>query len=616
MNYLPYKTKFMKEKITSSSTLDFYLTSLGFNKETINLILNPPKENDYHLMHDLDKMVEEISTMNKSNVITIVSDYDADGCTSNAILYLVLKELGLTVHYYVPHRIHDGYGLSTSIVDKIKVKWPDTDIIMTCDNGIAAVEAVKYAKDCGYKVFVTDHHTPDMNNLPTAADYIVHPALPGYPFAEISGATVAYKIAKALIERNNIQNEELSEYILQLAAISVVSDVMPVAHKEIELMSVNENRTILKEGMNLMRTKPNWHLRIMFDMFKIQGETLDETTIGFYIAPLINAVGRLDNAAEAVAFLVADNQNDAIIKGAIMGYLNDERKEIKKTSLEMIQKNLDTSKPAIIAKAEEIHEGIVGIIAGNLCEQNQKPAIVFAKCTVNETVTETIDGEQISKNVPHQAWKASARSIDGINLYELLKEIKDENPEYIYTFGGHAGAAGLTVLDEYINNFEQAFNDKVQALGTIENNKYYLNIIASEVENFGKMLEEIKPLGNGLPKPIIRTNMFINQYDFFFSSGHVKLSNCFKNELWLYNSLDEFLSNDKHFDEFNKTMDNTEKIMQNQSISRREAKQKRWERWESNKGSKPMFDCILELDYGTYMGNVGPILSVIECNKK
>lgn len=503
------------------------------------------------------------------------------------------------MNYYIPHRINDGYGLSSKIVDKLSVQFPDTTIIMTCDNGIAAIDAVEYAKNKGYKVFVTDHHTMDVNNLPKA-DYIVHPAITGYPFAEISGATVAYKIAQGLIEEFNINDEELSEYILQLAAISIISDVMPLANKDIDTMRVNENRTILKKGIELMRNKPNWRLKIMFDMFKLQNENLDETMIGFYISPVINAVGRLDDAAEAVAFLTAKTQERAILKCSIMGYLNDERKELKKESLDKINKTLDTSKSAIIVKSDEIHEGIVGIIAGNLCEQNQKPAIVFTKCDALE----------------EPAWKASARSIEGINLYDILKEINDENPDVIYTFGGHSGAAGLTVLDSHIDEFTDIFYDKVSALGNVETNKYYMTVLASDIEAVAKALEEIKPLGNGIPKPIIKTTMFINQYDFFYNSGHVKLSNCFKNELWLYNALEKFTALSSNMNDFEKKLDNTEKKMATCNISRREAKKIRWERWESKKNTKPLFDCIFELDYGNFMGCVGPIYSVIQCDRK
>lgn len=600
MNYIPYKTKFLREKYTSNSTLDAYLINLGFTKEVIELLINSPEENDFHLLHDLVKMVKELKTLDKDkDIITIVGDYDCDGATSTSILYLVLTAAGFTVNYHIPHRIDDGYGLSTSIVDKISTRFPDTAIIMTCDNGIAAVDAVKYAKDKGYKVFVTDHHTLDMDNLPEA-DYIVHPALPGYPFAGISGGSVAYKVAQGIMEEFGIEDKELSEYLLQLAAISVVSDVMPVANKDIETMRVNENRTILKKGIELMRTNPNWRLKVMFDMFKIQHETLDETVIGFYVSPVINAVGRLDDAAEAVAFLTADTEDKAILKCSIMGYLNEERKELKKESLNKINETLDTSKPAIIVQSDDIHEGIVGIIAGNLCDQNQKPAIVFTKCDTLE----------------EPAWKASARSVEGVNLYEILKEINDENPDVIYTFGGHSGAAGLTVLDSHMEEFTNIFNDKVAALGDIETDKYYMTVLASDIDKVAKALEEIKPLGNGLPKPIIKSTMFINQYDFFYSSGHVKLSNCFKNELWLYNALEEFTASSANMTDFEKTMDNTEKKMSTYNISRREAKKTRWERWESKKNVKPLFDCIFELDYGNFMGSVGPIYSVIQYNRK
>lgn len=599
MNYIPYKTKFIREKLTTNTKLDEYLVNIGFDKELTELLKNPPKENDYHLLHDLDKMVIEMKSLPKDTVFTIVGDYDADGCTSTAILYLGLTKVGFPVHYYIPHRIQNGYGISEKIVDKINEEYPDTKIIITCDNGIAASDAIKYAKSKGYKVYLTDHHTPNFDNLPNA-DYIIHPALPGYPFAEISGATVAYKVVQALIEVFEIDDIELSEYILQLAAISVVSDVMPVGHKDISIMQVNENRTILQKGITLMRERPNWRLKLMFNMFKIQGETLDETTIGFYIAPVINAVGRLDNAAEAVAFLIAQTNDIAILKCSIMGYLNEERKELKNKSLKEVKETLDDTKASIIIKSKELHEGIVGIIAGNLADQYQKPSIVFSQCEIDGNV----------------AWKASGRSIEGVNLYELLSSIKNDNSDLIYKFGGHAGAAGLTVLDKYILNFENAFNDKVEALGKIETKKYYLFINANDIAEFAKALVEIKPLGNGLPKPVIRIpDMVINQYDFFFGSSHVKLSNRSRNEFWLYGALESFMSIPTHLVDFSKTKDNTEKKMETLKISRLEAKKSRWERWETKHSNKPTYEIICEVDYGNFMNSIGPIFSVLEYSR-
>lgn len=604
MNYLPYKTRFTRSKITSSSILDTYLNNIGYDEDTIQLLIHEPQENDYHLMHDLDKMVNYITELYKqipkyNTVFTIVGDYDADGATSTSILYLILVKLGFIVHYYIPHRIHDGYGLKEKIVDKIIELYSDTNIIITCDNGIAAVDAVKYANEKGFQVFITDHHKPDMNNLPNA-DYIVHPALPGYPFAEISGATVAYKIAKALMDKNGIHDNELSEYILQLAAISVVSDVMPVASKDIDVMRVNENRTILKNGIKLMRENPNWRLKTMFKMLKIQGETLDETTIGFYVAPVINAVGRLDDASEAVAFLTAESEDKAILKCSIMDYLNKERKKLKSESLEIVKKTLDISKPALIVKAEDIHEGIIGIIAGNLVDAYQKPAVIFAKCEV--------DGKR--------AWKASARSTEDINLYKVLSEINDKKADVIYAFGGHAGAAGLTVLDVHIDEFIEMFQEYIASTNRTDINKYYIPITADNINKFAKALVEIKPLGNGLPKPLINTHIPINQYDFFYSSKHVKISySYYKTELWLFSALDEFLSNKNNILNFIKVSDNTEKrLLQNKLLTHKEAEDGRWERWKTDDNIiNVFFDCILELDYGPFMGNVSTILSAITC---
>lgn len=597
MTYTPYTQK-PSVKMTSNKQLDQYLAGIGMTPSHVELIMHPPKENSPHLIHHLDAMVNDIINLSRDTAITIVGDYDADGVTSTSILYLTLKALEFSkVHYYIPHRIFDGYGLSTKIIDKIIEMYPDTSVIMTCDNGISASDATHYAKQNNFRVFITDHHTPDIENLPEA-DYIVHPALAGYPFTEISGATVAYKVAKTLLQRAKIQDYDLEEYLLQLAAISIVSDVMPLANPELVKMKFNENRFLLKNGIASMRNRPNWHLELLLELLKIPEKTIDETTIGFYIAPLINAVGRLNDASKAVDFFTTPEREEAVLKCSIMKLLNDERKKLKAATLTEVKKDLDSSSPAIIIKSADIHEGIIGIIAGNLADEFQKVTLVFSECIVDN----------------QRAWKASGRS-NGANLYDLLKEINDENPDLIHAFGGHAGAAGITVLDKNIQEFERLFQEKAKKTNSVSVEKHYIYVLASELDTFAKSLQEIKPLGNGLAKPIVKTSMLITRIDLFYKKGHVKLSNCFGNEIWIYGGLEEFLSNKDNFSLFHKTHDNLKnKVISGMAYD--DAQNERWEKWEAKKGEKPVFDIICEVDFGNFMNNCVPIYSTIQYHRK
>lgn len=594
--YKEYKKVQLSNKFTKSEMVDAYLLNQGFNEEEIHYILNPPKENPYSKLHDVCACAKYLKTQDPEKTrIHIIADYDADGVTSVSILALALRSIGFQVDYTVPHRIYDGYGLSPALVNRVADK---TDILMTCDNGIVALEAIQLAKQKGLTVIITDHHTPNdtLEDVLQTADYVIHPALGNYPFPEISGATVAYKFVQGVMDAYHVDNQELSDYLLQLCAISIVSDVMPVASKG-EYACVNENRGLLIRGMELLRTTPNWHFKTMFDMFKLDYKHLDETMIGFYVAPLINAVGRLTNARTAVEMFLATNEQECILQCSLMGYLNEERKELKKEGMQEIHNSLTlssiSSKKILIAKAH-VHEGIVGILAGNLSNEYNMPAIVFTECM--------IQGQK--------AWKGSARSVEGVNIFDVLTQVKKQDESLIYAFGGHAGAAGITVLADKMDMFEKTLDKILDEMPKIDVTKYYMNVLGSDASKFARELQEVKPFGNGLPKPFIKSNVAITQYDLFYGSNHVKLSNVFHNEFWLYNELENFDADDKNFSRFTKTNDNTNKRMHDYSMSYQEALDGRAERWNAESGFYPVFSLYGEIDYGCMMGRVTSIFSV------
>ena len=591
-----------------NDAMNKYLNHLGVTPALLQLLQNPPKEHDGNKMHDLPAFISSITQDVEDGLkLSIVGDYDCDGVTSTSIIYLTLKLLGADINYVVPHRVKDGYGLNPSIVQKLIQEG--TQCIITVDNGIAAHEAVDVAKQNGCKVYITDHHKPS-EVLPNA-DLIVHPALPGYPFAEISGATVAYKIGKEILKecrKRKVAEEkihELEDYILQMAAISIVSDVMPVASLESEeAMSRNENRGLLLKGLDSMRTNPNWHLKILFDMMNVNYETMDETTIGFSVAPVINAVGRLDDAKEAIQFMTAETESECILKCSIMTYLNEERKTLKKQYLTEIEKLVDDSKPAIIIR-HEVHEGLIGIIAGNLADQYQKPTIIFAPTTV-----------KLDDGTEEKAWKASSRS-NTISLYETLAEINTQNPELIYRFGGHAGAAGLTVLDKNYTDFETAFMNLVMEKNKNDTSeKFYQYLLAQDMVPFGECVATLKPFGNGFPKPIIKTTMLVTQIDVFNASKHVLLSNPFGNQLWLYGVLEMF-KNAGLLDGFEEIMNNEQKLIVERGYTPDFAAKAKWQRFKApNRDKNLKLEMLLEIDYGELNGKIQVQPRVLEYERK
>lgn len=598
MKWKPILSKPTTELGVGNNYCEKYLNYLGVNEELYTLLLNPPTEHSAMLMDGMEELIPALlDDIKQGRRIVIAGDYDADGVTATTILYQSIKHLGGVVDYIIPHRIHDGYGLNVNMIKKMK---SNADVIITCDNGISAHEAINEAKSYGIKVYVTDHHTPGAV-LPNA-DIIVHPALGKYPFAFISGATVTYKIAQCLmLER---PDKELSDYFLQLASISIVSDVMPVASMDIETMKMNENRGLLNAGIESMKKSLNWRLQILFEMMNINADEMDETTIGFYVSPVINAVGRLDDASGAVQFMTAETKDQAILKCSIMTYLNEERKKLKKKYYTEVKSSLDTSQSAIIVQHKEIHEGLIGIIAGNLADEYARPAVVFA-----QTEVEYEDG------TIEKAWKASSRS-NTVHLYECLAQIETAHPETIYRFGGHAGAAGLTVLDSKFDDFKTYFLEEVEKKNAADTEvKYYLFVAAQDVEDFGKSLKKLKPFGNGFPKPVIKTKMLVTKVDAFNASKHVKLSNTFNNELWLYGAYDEFKESG-FLDSFTEAMNNKQKLMFEKGFTEEEAEDNKWQRYRVDANVDNLkLDMFLELDYGFFRGEEKTQTRVLEYTK-
>ena len=603
--YKIYKKKLCKN-MTSNAYLNQYLANIGYDEKTVQYLKKAPELHSWRLMYDIEPLINFI--LNWNNPIEIVGDFDADGITSTSILVLTLQKLGKQVDYYIPHRIYDGYGLSVELVNKIYDKYHNKNetlpLLLTCDNGIVASDAVERAAELNMDVVITDHHTLNPELLPKSAKYILHPAMPygenninnPYPFREISGATVAFKLCLGLLEVAKIKDIELENYLTQLAAISVVSDVMPLGSNNVEKLKNNENRKLLTDGLNLLNNNPDKHMKIFYDVCNIH-QHIDETTIGFYIAPVINAVGRLDTAKIGVKFFTANNEKQANLYGAIMHFLNEERKTLKNESLQLIEKKLDTSTPIILVKDEELHEGIIGILAGNICQKYQKPTIVFTKSEKN--------GKSI--------WKGSARSTENVNIYSVLQSVQ-EMSNSILGFGGHAGAAGLSILNENWENFSNAINEYAikNNLDSLDSNTYCLEIPVNQINAMAKAMDELKPWGEGISKPIITFKTKVKALDLYYSSNHVKfcldMGNPYQtNSLWLFNKLDSFLQSPE-LKLFKKEKDNVDK--RSETMSYQEAFDSRWEHWVSNTAT---YKFITELSYGpNFMNKMEANLSLLD----
>lgn len=604
-----------KSNLHTCPEMDMYLTSLGFSEKSVKHLKNPCQIHDKYLLKNVKEASEFLkeAIMNNKKII-IIGDYDADGVTSTACLALTLRYCKGNVEYIIPHRIRNGYGLSKDLVDKAILH--KADIILTCDNGIAAIEAVQYARDNKLDVIVTDHHTPG-DELPNA-NLIIHPMLGGYPFPYISGAQTAYKLCLAIIENasplkekklikkaQKINEDNLKDYLFQLSTISIVSDVMPVASADEALSEVNENRRWLMEGIEMIRKNPNWRIAKLMEVLNVNQENFEETSIGFYLAPCLNAVGRLSDAAKAVDFLTSETEKEAKKKLAFLQYLNEERKKVKTESLKKI--NLDEHHKVNLVVEEGLHEGVLGILASHFTNQNSRPSFIMTNCVI-----ETPKGEQ-------KAWKGSGRGIEGLNLYNILKEVQDKTSS-IYAYGGHAGAVGLTVMDENIETFSETLRNIIDnAMIHSTYTKNYIELKSwGQRDAFAESIKELKPFGNGLPLPIAELNYNVKEITLYYKSKHVKFTHMepkggtwSKFELWLYSGLESIKP--LCLKRFSKSSDNVQKLVE-RGLPLATAEAEKMEVYVRNTPSVRLTYKV-EIGYSDFQG-MGPRYNVVEVEMK
>lgn len=367
--------------------------------------------------------------------IRIIGDYDIDGVTSTLILVEGLKTLGAMVDYDIPDRIKDGYGLSVNLIDRAINDQVDT--IITCDNGIAARNEISYAKENGITVIITDHHeVPYEENeegekrfiLPDA-DVVIDPKQVGceFPFKEICGATVAYKLVDALFEELGMDKNGV-EYLLSFAAIGTIGDVMPL---------VDENRIIVKEGLGEIAKTKNKGLKALCEVNNVDYKNLSPYHVGFVLGPCINASGRLDTASKAISLFLEEDTTKVTSLAMELKELNEERKALTLRATEeakkQVMEELERDKVLLIY-LEECHESIAGIIAGRIRETYNKPAIVMTKA--------------------EEGIKGSGRSIEEYNLYEHLNKCAN----LLNKFGGHKLAAGLSMDIDKLEEFREKLN--------------------------------------------------------------------------------------------------------------------------------------------------------------
>lgn len=437
------------------------------------------------LLKDMDKAVKLLCRKIKEGEnIRVIGDYDADGICSSYILLRGLVACGGNVDTVIPHRIKDGYGLNDSLIEEAHSDGIDT--IITCDNGIAAAPQVAYAKELGMSVIVTDHHEIPYEEengkrvyiLPEA-DAVVNPKQEEcvYPYKNICGGVVAYKVVQSLFSSLHPENEmEIIEELLEIAAFATVCDVMELR---------DENRIIVKCGLENMQHTRNQGLKALIEVCGLEGKMLSAYHIGFVLGPCINATGRLDTAGRALCLLNSRSRSEAVQIAAELKDLNDSRKEmtLKGTgeAMECIEKNDWKEDKVLVVYLPECHESLAGIIAGRLREKYGRPVFVLTR------------GED--------GVKGSGRSIEGYHMYEEMTACK----EYFTKYGGHKMAAGLSMEEENVESFRRKINEVCRLTEEDYEEKVHIDAAMPfsylSKELIGE-LELLEPFGVGNSKPV------------------------------------------------------------------------------------------------------------------
>ena len=493
------KIKEISNKYNISELLARVLVNRGITEEQDIKVFLEPTRNDFYdpfLMPDMEKAVDRIiEAIDKNEKVMIYGDYDVDGITSVTVLKKFLKERGLDTGVYIPNRLEEGYGLNKEAIKKI-IEQKYT-LIITVDCGISGIEEIEECNKLGIQTIVTDHHEAG-DILPNA--YAVVDAKRKdnkYPFRELAGVGVVFKLIQAISTKLNLEDKEYLKY-LDIVAVGTISDIVPL---------VNENRVIAKLGLMLIKMTKNVGLREL--IIASNYKQIDSNTISFGIAPRINACGRMGHQEEALDLFLTDNIVEAKEITNELNRYNLERQEIEgniyKQALEKLQEEGIEDKNAIVLGGDNWYHGVIGIVASKLTESFFKPTVLV--CFEDEV------------------GKGSGRSIPSFDLYEALNYSGD----YLERFGGHAMAVGLTVKKENFENFKAKFEEFAQQ----KNVKQIIPTIKIDGEiskNDLKVetveeLKKLEPFGEKNQRPsFLYKGLKINSIRALSEGKHLKLS--------------------------------------------------------------------------------------------
>ncbi|MGD8428075.1 MAG: single-stranded-DNA-specific exonuclease RecJ [Balneolaceae bacterium] len=473
--------------------IDSYEKAKSFFRPDLSQLHDP------FLMKDMDKATDRLAAAIRGRQkILIYGDYDVDGTTSTAILYIFLKEFGVDIDFYIPHRFKEGYGINPEGIQY--AEDINADLIVSVDCGITAINEVKEAKAKGIDTIICDHHNVG-DSIPEAVA-VLDPKRQDcdYPFDGLSGAGVGFKLVQGTIKKLGL-SDKLAYKLLDLVAISIASDIVPIE---------DENRVLMRAGLKQINTKPRAGIKALLDLINLEVGSIRTSNIVFSIGPRINAAGRMGDATKAVYLLIAETEAEAKSRAHELESINIARRDKDTQTMEeakaMVDEQYNLDKiSSMVLHQPDWHLGVIGIVASRLVDTYGRPAIMLS----------TVDGKI----------KGSARSIDGFNIYEAFKQCEDLLEQY----GGHEYAAGLTIQKENLEEFRRRIDEIAAENLTSEDFKPELRIDCdldlSDLDmRFWKLLTQFEPFGPGNLRPIfVSRDVRVVGVPTIVGKGHLKM---------------------------------------------------------------------------------------------
>lgn len=473
--------------------IDSYDKAKSFFRPDLSRVHDP------FLMKDMDKATERLAeAIREGQKILIYGDYDVDGTTSTSVLFLFLKQFGVDVDFYIPHRFKEGYGINEEGIQyAVDI---GADLMVSVDCGITAIEETEQARAHGIDLVICDHHNVG-DSIPDAVA-VLDPKRKdcNYPFDGLSGAGVGFKLVQGTIKKLGL-SEQMAYELLDLVAISIASDIVPIQ---------DENRILMAEGLKQINTDPRVGVKALLDLINMKVGSLTASNIVFSIGPRINAAGRMGDAKKAVFLLISETDSEARSRAEELENINQARRDKDTETMDeakaIVDRDYNLEKvSSMVLHQPDWHLGVIGIVASRLVDTYGRPAVMLS----------TVDGKI----------KGSARSIEGFNIYEAFKKCED----LLEQFGGHEYAAGLTIPKENLEEFRRRI-DEIAADHLSEDDftpelPIDCELDLSEVNmRFWKLLSQFEPFGPGNLRPIfVSRDVEVVGVPTIVGKGHLKM---------------------------------------------------------------------------------------------